>query len=666
MKSISFIKLVKPNTAIYLWSVLVLVLPLAYYNAYLGFIGALLLVYLVYYSRSVMHSQKEQLTEYVENLSFDIDNAISSTLIGLPLPMAMVDEKGSINWYNSRFAEMVQAEDLLGSSIKEHIKDIDINLIMQHKKDMEIQVTNADRHYRVIYNIVETSGVKGRKRKTGMIYFVDITDCVKAQQEMKSRSTVIALIQVDSLDEIISGIDADIISSLESEIDKRLYRWAEDIKGAIQKYDDGKYILVFEKEWLTRQQQKKFAILDEIRDINLGNPIPPTLSIGIGTNGGDPARLIQFANAAMDLAQGRGGDQAVVKVEDRLYFYGGKTREVEKKTKLKSRVIAHALRHLILQSGSVLIMTHRFADPDTLGAAVGMYRGIKSLGKNAKIIMNGTNPSIKTIYSRIMEDEEYSSLFIGCREAQSIVNGETLLIIVDTHRPGFSECPEVLPRAGNVVVIDHHRRSPDFIEDAALVYQETYASSTCELVTEILQYISEGIRIRPIEAEALLAGIIIDTKNFTYKTGVKTFEAASFLRRMGADTTAVKQLFQDDMDTFVARAETVKNARMVHGSIAISVCPEGIESPLLVTAQAANSLLDIRGVKAAFVLCKYNQNIFISGRSLGEINVQLIMESLGGGGHMTVAGVQLTGVEVEEARVMLEEALNQYIEEGDV
>ena len=423
MKNKSFIKLVKSNTAIYLWSVFGLILCLTYYNIFLGFVGMLLLAYLVYHSRSATHSQKEQLTEYVENLSFDIDNAISSTLIGLPLPMVMVNEKGSINWYNSRFAEMVQREDILGSGIIEHIKDIDIDLIMQHKKDMEIQVTNADRHYSVIYNIVETSGVGGRKRKTGMLYFVDITDCVVAQQEINRRGTVIALIQVDSLDEIASGLDADIRASLVAEIDKRLYRWAEGIRGAIQKYDDGKYILVFEKDWLTRLQQKKFDILDEIRDIALGNLIPPTLSIGIGTGGGDPARLIQCANAAIDLAQGRGGDQAVVKVEDRLYFYGGKTREVEKRTKLKSRVIAHALRHLILQSDSVLIMPHRLADPDSLGAAVGMYRGAKSLGKDAKIIMSGPNPSIETLYSRIMEDEEYSSLFIGCREAQGVVDG---------------------------------------------------------------------------------------------------------------------------------------------------------------------------------------------------------------------------------------------------
>ncbi len=666
MKNMNFLRLVKPNSAIYLWSVLGLTLSLLYYNRPLGLLGVALLVYLVYYSRSATHSKKAQLTEYVENLSFEIDNAISSTLIRLPLPMAVIDEEGAINWYNSMFADIIKAGDILGSNISEHIKDIDIDLIMQHKKDMEIQVTNADRHYRVICNIVETTGSRARKRKIGMVYFIDITDCVLAQQNMREKSTVIALVQVDSLDEIIGGTNVDSRPLLIAELDKRLNKWTEGLKGAIQKYDDNRYILVFEKKRLTHLQERKFDILDDIRDISVGNPISPTLSIGVGVDGSDPAQLVQFANAAMDLAQGRGGDQAVIKEGDRLYFYGGKTKEVEKKTKLKSRVIAHALRQLVVQSGNVMIMTHKFADPDCLGAAIGIYRGVKYLGKSTEIVMNGSNPSLQTMYSQIIQDNEYSNLFIDCDKARSTVSQETLLIIVDTHRPSYSECPEILSKAGNVVVIDHHRRSPDFIEEAALVYQETYASSTCELVTEILQYIGQGIKIRPIEAQALLAGIVIDTKNFTYKTGVRTFEAASFLRRMGADTTAVKQLFQYDMDTLVARAETVKNARIIHGFIAISICPEKLESPLLVTAQAADALLDIQGIRAAFVLCRYNQSIFISGRSLGEINVQLIMERLGGGGHLTVAGVQLKEMELDQALQLLEETLNQYIEEGDV
>jgi c-di-AMP phosphodiesterase-like protein len=666
MKNKSFIRLVNPNTAIYLWSVLILALSLMYYNKSLGFTGILLLIYLVYYSRSTTHSKKIQLTQYVENLSFDIDNALSSTLIRLPLPMAVIDERGNIVWYNSRFADMIQTGDILGSNIEEHLEEIDTGLIMQDKKDMEIQVTNADRHYRVVCNIVETAGVKGRKRKIGMVYFIDITDCVTARQEMHKKSPVVALIQVDSFDEIIQATEAESRPLLIAEIDKRLNKWADGIKGCMRKYDDNKYIVVFEKELLLALQERKFDILDDIRDINVGNSVPPTLSIGVGVDGDDPAGLEQFANAAMDLAQGRGGDQAVVKEGDRLYFYGGRTREVEKKTKLKSRVIAHALRQLISQSGSVLIMTHRFADPDCLGAAVGMYRGVKSLGKTAKIIINGINPSIDAMYSRITQDDEYSDLFINCAQAQNTVDRETLIIVVDTHRPSYSACPEVLKKAGNLVVIDHHRRSPEFIEEATLVYQETYASSTCELVTEILQYISEGIKIRPMEAEALLAGIVIDTKYFSYKTGVKTFEAASFLRRMGADTTEVKQLFQEDLDTFVARAETVKNARLVNGFIAISICPEGINSPLLVTAQAADALLDIQGVKAAFVLCRHEQNVFISGRSLGDINVQLIMEKLGGGGHLTVAGVQLGEMEMDKALQLLEDTLNQYMEEGDV
>lgn len=666
MKNINFTKLIVPNTSIYLWIISVMVIFLIYYNAALGVIGGLVLAYLIYYNRSTIYNKKKQFTEYVENLSFNIDNAFSNTLIRLPLPLVVIDEEGNINWYNTKFADMVKAENILGTNIKKYINDLDISLIMQDKKDMEIEATNADRHYRVLCNIVETKGSNGHPERIGMAYFIDITDFVQMKKLCQDSKPVVTLIQVDSYEEVLQSTPANGRPQLIAEIDNRLNRWVENIKGCIRKYDDNKYIVIFEKKHLSSLQEKKFDILDEIRDINVGNTIPPTLSIGLGINGENPAQLNQFANAAKDLAQGRGGDQAVIKDGDKMYFYGGKTREVEKRTKVKSRVIAHALRQLINQSVKVLVMTHKFADPDCLGAALGLYRGVKALGKDARIIMNGPNPSIDIMYSRIVADEEYSNLFIDCREALNVTDGDTLIITVDTHRPSYTECPEALKKAGTLVVIDHHRRSTEFIEEAALVYQETYASSTCELVTEVLQYLEDSIKIRPIEAEALLAGIFVDTKNFTFKTGVRTFEAASYLRRMGADTTSVKQLFQDDIDTFIARAETVKSAKIVNENIAISLCPEGIKNPLLVTAQAADVLLEIQGVRAAFVLCRFGDSIFISGRSLGDVNVQLITEKLGGGGHLTVAGAQLKGVDMAEAQQMLQRALKEYMEEGDI
>ncbi|MBA1334701.1 MAG: Cyclic-di-AMP phosphodiesterase GdpP [Firmicutes bacterium] len=666
MKNVNFIKLMTPNTSIYLWIISIMTAFMLYYNRVLGIIGALVLAYLIYYNRRYTHSKKKQFTEYVENLSFNIDNAFINTLIRLPLPLAVIDEEGNISWYNTKFSEIVRAENLFGEGIGKYFKDLDVKSIIQDKKDMEIQATNADRHYKILYNIVEAKGNNGQAVKIGMLYFIDVTTGVQLEKECEDSKIVIALVQVDSYEEILQSTPADNRPLLVAEIDKKLNQWADSINGCITKYDDDKFIVIFEKGHLSYLQEKKFDILDGIRDINVKNTIPPTLSIGLGVNAESPAQLNRFANAAKDLAQARGGDQAVVKDGERMYFYGGRTREVEKKTKVKSRVIAHALRQLISQSSKVIIMTHKFADPDCLGSAMGLFRGAKTLRKDVRIIMNGPNPSIDIMYSRIVEDEEYANLFINCEEAGNLVDSETLIITVDTHRPSYTECPEALKKAGALVVIDHHRRSTEFIEQAALVYQETYASSTCELVTEILQYLDDAVKLKPMEAEALLAGIFVDTKNFTFKTGVRTFEAASYLRSMGADTTSVKQLFQDDIETFIARAETVKNAEIVRENIAVSVCPDRVKNPLLVTAQAADVLLEIQGVKAAFVLCEYGDSIFISGRSLGDINVQLVTEKLGGGGHLTVAGAQLRGVDLGKAREMLEEALYEYIEEGDV
>lgn len=666
MKNINFIKLTKPNTSIYLWIISIMTAFMLYYNRALGITGALVLAYLIFYNRKYTHSRKKQFTEYVENLSFNIDNAFINTLIRLPLPLAVIDGDGNISWYNTKFSEIVRAENLLGESIGKYFRNLDAKGIMQDKKDMEIQATNADRHYNVLYNIVEAKENNGQTIKIGMLYFIDVTEGVRMEKDCEDRRLVVALVQVDSYEEILQSAPDDNRPLLVAEIDKKLNQWVDGIKGSITKYDDDKYIVIFEKGYLSYLQEKKFDILDWIRDINVKNTIPPTLSIGLGVNAESPAQLTRFANAAKDLAQARGGDQAVVKDGERMFFYGGRTREVEKKTKVKSRVIAHALRQLISQSSKVIIMTHKFPDPDCLGSAMGLYRGVKALGKEVRIIMNGPNPSIDIMYSRIVEDEEYARLFIDCEEAEKMMDRETLVITVDTHRPSYTGCPEALKKAGSLVVIDHHRRSTEFIEQAALVYQETYASSTCELVTEILQYLDDAAKLRPIEAEALLAGIFVDTKNFTFKTGVRTFEAASYLRGMGADTTSVKQLFQDDIETFIARAETVKNAEIICENIAVSVCPDKVKNPLLVTAQAADVLLEIQGVKAAFVLCEYGDSIFISGRSLGDVNVQLIAEKLGGGGHLTVAGAQLKGASLDKARERLEEALYEYIEEGDV
>jgi len=465
---------------------------------------------------------------------------------------------------------------------------------------------------------------------------------------------------------VVKGVDDNNKPALMAEIDRKINSWANEINGAIRKYDDNKYILFFEEKSLSLLQERRFDILDHIRDINIGNKLPVTLSIGVGKGGDNPAQLIQYAESSKDLALGRGGDQAVLKSGEKLLFYGGKTREVEKKTKVKARVIAHALSDLIDQSSEVIIMGHESPDLDSLGASIGLFRAVRTRGKNAFIILNKPNIFIQPLLKKMEGMAEYSNIFITNEQALNRVDRGTLLIVVDVHIKNYAEFPDIIDKVEKKVVIDHHRKSVDHIENAVLYYLETYASSTCELVTELIQYMSDRQELRAIEAEALMAGITVDTKNFSFKTGVRTFEAASFLRRCGADTTAVKQLLADEMSTYIARAEVVKNAKIIGGNIAISVCREPGANISLVVPQGADELLNIKGISASFVMAKSGDDVIISARSLGDINVQLILEKLGGGGHLTVAGAQLSNVSLEDAEARVIEAIKQYQEEGDI
>ena len=408
--------------------------------------------------------------------------------------------------------------------------------------------------------------------------------------------------------------------------------------GILRKFERDKYLYLFQHKYIKELEDKKFEILDNVKEINLGNKIPVTLSFGIGLGGMTPIENLSFAGAAIDIALGRGGDQVVIKNKDSFTFYGGKARELEKRTKVKARVIAYALREIIDQADSVTIMGHENADIDSLGSALGLYRMVKSRGKNAYIVLNRTNPTIDSLVSKIQKSPEYEGIFVGRSEALDKVGKKSILIIVDTHRPAFTELPELLEMAGQIVVIDHHRKGADFIQDTVLTYQETYASSTCELVTEILQYMDDKFKMKPLEAEALFAGIVVDTKNFTFKTGVRTFEAASYLRRQGVDTVAVKQLFQNDLGTYLSISNVVREAEIIKENIAISICAPNIKNPQLIAAKASDELLNLSGIVAAFVLCSVGGEVWISGRSLGDINVQVILEKLGGGGHLTVGG----------------------------
>ncbi|HBT48522.1 MAG TPA: exopolyphosphatase, partial [Caldanaerobacter subterraneus] len=447
---------------------------------------------------------------------------------------------------------------------------------------------------------------------------------------------------------------------ISSEIEKKLSEWASSIKAFLKKYDDDKYFAIFKEGELKKLEENRFDILDKIRETGEEMKVLLTLSIGVGAEADDFLTLNEYASSALDLALGRGGDQAVLKRGDKIYFYGGRTQAVEKRTRVKARVIAHALRELIKESSTIFIMGHNFMDFDSLGAAIGMYRACADLGKKAYIILDKSNVAIDELVKKIKATDGYQDLFIKSLEVKNMIDENSLLIVVDTHRPSYLSYPEIVELIDRIVVIDHHRRGKEFIDKALLVYLEPYASSASELVTEILQYIVEKINLKPIEAEALLAGIAVDTKNFTFRTGSRTFEAASFLRKKGADTTSVKQLFQNDLASYIIKATIVKNAEILDNGIAIAISPPAANN--LIIAQAADELLTIKGVKASFVLLQRGEDVAISGRSMGDVNVQIILEKLGGGGHLTVAGAQVKKP-MEEVLNELKQAIKEYFEE---
>lgn len=668
------LKTLMPNTKIYLVIIAVYTCAVFFLNPYLGVIGLVALGCLIYYSFLNVKARKNEWTKYIENLSTNLGLATKDAVLNLPLPLLISDGDGTVLWYNRCFLSLYSGKEMLGKKVDGYVKELDISRIINKNITGIDRISIGDRVFSVLVNPIRVDEdrkddkKREEKRKDKyivMFYFVDRTDYFNLSREFEDRRGVICVVEVDNYDEVLKDVDEGNRPAFIAEIDKRINSWAAGIDSSIKKYDDNKYVLYFEGKYLDKMEEKRFDVLDSVRDINFGNSFPATLSIGVGSGGDNPAQMAEFASSAKELALGRGGDQAIVKDGDKLYFYGGRTKEVEKRTKVKARVIAHALSDLIDQSSEMFIMSHAMPDPDSLGSSLGLFRAARSRGKNAFVILNQSNITIQPILSRIDGMAEYSNIFITNEQAMNRLTRDTLLVISDVHIKGLTEFPEIVDKAEHKVVIDHHRKSADFIDDATLYYIETYASSASEMVTEILQYISDKIGLRPAEAEALMAGIVIDTKYFTFKTGVRTFEAASYLKKCGADTATVKQLMADDMSTYIARSDTVKNATMIGGNIAISVCGEKGAGTSLVVAQAADELLNIKGIDASFVIAQVGDDCIISGRSRGEISVQLILESLGGGGHLSVAGARLAKTSVEDAKKKIIDAIAKYQEEGE-
>lgn len=597
----------------------------------------------------------------------------------LELPHALLDDAGKIIWTNIAFERLTHQEKGYRKSVttlfptitKDNLPGRDVadevecrveyengNYVAKLKKiSLKEMAENSD--------IIEAKGYEGYLIA---LYLFDETALQIALKEVDDQSLAVALIYLDNYEEALESVEEVRRSLLIALIDRKVNKYIAALDGICKKLEKDKYLVIMRKEAATHLQESRFDILEDVKTVNIGNEMAVTISIGMGLNGLSYAQNYEFARNAIDIALGRGGDQAVVKVPENVIYYGGKSQQIEKSTRVKARVKAHALREIISVKDEVYVMGHRIGDVDSFGASVGIYRIAKALDKKAHIVLNDVTSSMQPMVEMFRNNDDYAEdMIINSQLALETVGNNAVLVVVDVNKPSITECPELLKRCKSIVVLDHHRQGTEVIENATLSYIEAYASSACEMVSEILQYISDDLRLRSEEADCMYSGIMIDTNNFMTKTGVRTFEAAAFLRRNGADVTRVRKLFRDDAAEYKAKADAVSQAEIYRRYYAISICTgEDVASPTVVGAQAANELLNIKGIRASFILTRYNGIIYISARSIDEVNVQVIMERMGGGGHLNIAGAQLENGTIEEGIESIKRTLDTMIEEGEL
>ena len=659
----SAFKVNMPEINAYIVVIGILSLILMYYNIYIGMLVFLAFIYIVFHNWKIRDIRSKEWNKYIQDLALDIDEVNKKAILNLPIPLCILEFDGSITWYNTKFHEMNEEEDTLGMNIESLVKNIDLRKVLNENKEMYTNINYKDREYTIVYNVIK-SEQEEKSKYLMMLYWLDKTDYLELENKYNNEKNVIALIQVDAYEEVLQSAPEERRPLINVDIDKTLAYLESTCNGALKKTSNDKYILILNNQELQKLEADKFSILDTIREINQENNLPVTISIGIGIDGKTINENIKLANGALDLALGRGGDQAVIKTKDKSVFYGGKSKAVEKKTKVKSRLIGHALREIVLESKNIYIMGHKYPDMDAMGSAVGIYDICKACNKQANIVLDNSNDSIDEFVKRLKENEYYSDIFISKDDAIKNCTKDTLVIVVDTHRPSFTECPELTMISDKVVVIDHHRRGVEFINDTVLLFHETYVSSTCEMVTELVQYMEDDVKINKLTAEGLMAGICLDTKNFAFKTGVRTFEAASYLKKKGADTIEVKKLFNSTLIDFVTKAEIIQSAKVIDEKICLAYSKAEVSNINIIVAQAADELLNIKDVEASFVLGKTKSGtIFVSARSLGSINVHVLMEKLGGGGHIDIAGAQIEDTSLEEGYNKVLDIINKYLEE---
>ncbi len=599
-------------------------------------------------------------------------------LMDLHIPYAIVDESGRILWANTKFSGLIQEEKGKIKTITAMFPDVTREYLSDLEESTSIHSTFKDSLYQVELKpvVIEKDDIKPGTGPTALpkdkplitVYLFDETEILRLSQEVNDQKMVAGLIYLDNYEEALASVEEVRRSLLMALIERKISKYISRMNGIVKKMEKDKYFFAIKNKYVEELREQRFSILEEVKAVNIGNEMSITLSIGLGRGSGTYSQNYELARMAMDMALGRGGDQAVLKEQDKIEYFGGKSQQQEKTTRVKARVKAHALRELIETKDSLMIMGHKLGDVDSFGAAMGIYRIATSLNKKAHIVINDITSSVRPMMERFLNNPDYpDDLFLTGDKACDLVDANTALVVVDVNRPSITEAPELLTLAKTIVVLDHHRQSSEIITNAVLSYVEPYASSACEMVAEVLQYIADGIKIKPQEADAMYAGIVIDTNNFNNQAGVRTFEAAAYLRRSGADITRVRKMFREEMCDYKAKAEAVRQADVYQGAFAISVCPsEGIENPTIVAAQAANELLEIKGIKASVVMSRYNNTIYLSARSIDEVNVQVMMERLGGGGHRTVAGAQLPGAAIEEAKERVKQVIKEMIEKGEV
>lgn len=597
-------------------------------------------------------------------------------LYELSIPYCLLDNKGNILWMNASMQASINRKNDLNKNISTIIPELSANVFRNFEDFKEIRIAFNDRDYRVemkrISADIITQGVnilaKDYNSSLVAMYMFDETDINQYIQKIRDERFVVGLVYIDNYEDALESVDDVRRSLFVGLVDKRVNKYFSAGAAIIRKLEKDKYLVVFRYKFLEKLLADKFSLVEDIKSVKVGNEKTLTLSIAIGTGAADYARNYDIAKAAMDLALGRGGDQAVIKDGEKIYYYGGKSQQMEKNTRVKVRVKAHALRQILEANDNVLIMGHNLPDIDSFGSALGIYIIAKKFGKEAHIVFGEISSSVRPFMNRFIDKEEYpDDMFIKKEEAENYLTASTVVIVVDVNRPQRTECPQLLDKCKTIIVFDHHRRSSDTITGVVLSYVDPYASSACEMVTEMIQYVDDGIKLKAFEADALYAGISIDTDGFNSKSGPRTFEAAAFLRRHGADVTRVRKMLRNDMNEYKAIASAVSKSEVYKSAFAITVFDgEGLESPTIGGAKAANQLLDISGIKASFVITQYEDKLYISARSIDEVNVQLVMEKLGGGGHMSIAGAQLTDCTIQQAVNTIKLTLDNMLAEGEI